>query len=706
MQPPIRRLGDAIRAARAELFVGRTAELSLFREAVAAQTLPFHVLYLWGPGGVGKTALTLAFRDVCDEEGVGYHRLDGRDVAPEPEAFEQAVQRALGSDDAPRSLDEAGREGRFVLVLDSYEDLAALDRWICDDFLLRLPTNAMLVLAGRNERSSRWRSQLGLQNFVVSVALRNLSEAESRDYLGARHLPETQHADAVAFAHGYPLALSLIADAFDQDPSYAFASESSLDVVGTLLKRFLEAPLTSAQRRAVEASALARYVTQPLLEAIVGETAAPTLFDWLRDLSFVETSSLGLRLHDLAREVMVSDLRWRDGARYDALEAALRHHYTERLTRASGGAFEQVLIDYLFLVRDNPIVQPFYRQLLAKWRSIARPIAAENSPENLALLRDGVARHEGEASAQFFAAWVAHRPEGLRIFRDPEGSAIGLLYSVALEGDAALPERLADPGIIAAQTFLRKRAPLRANERGLLFRWWLSLEDYQDVSLVQGLVFVDTVRQYLRTPDLAYSLLPCAEPERWAPVFGYADLTRHELADFTVGERSFGTFGHDWRVRPPKVWLDVMAARGSAFRPAATEPEERDDLVVLSEDDFAEALKNALGDFTQPDPLRKNPLLRSRLVHDELLSAKTSAHDDDARIEALRALIRRDVETLGRGGREAKFARALEATYLDPAPTQERAAEHLGLPFSTYRRHLRSGLDALTDALWHREVGG
>jgi hypothetical protein len=39
------------------------------------------------------------------------------------------------------------------------------------------------------------------------------------------------------------------------------------------------------------------------------------------------------------------------------------------------------------------------------------------------------------------------------------------------------------------------------------------------------------------------------------------------------------------------------------------------------------------------------------------------------------------------------------------APTQEAAAEVLGLPFSTYRRHLGRALEHLTDLLWAVEIG-
>jgi hypothetical protein len=48
----------------------------------------------------------------------------------------------------------------------------------------------------------------------------------------------------------------------------------------------------------------------------------------------------------------------------------------------------------------------------------------------------------------------------------------------------------------------------------------------------------------------------------------------------------------------------------------------------------------------------------------------------------------------------------LERTYVRPAATQERAAAALGLPFSTYRRHLTQGMDRVVAWLWDQEVYG
>jgi hypothetical protein len=47
----------------------------------------------------------------------------------------------------------------------------------------------------------------------------------------------------------------------------------------------------------------------------------------------------------------------------------------------------------------------------------------------------------------------------------------------------------------------------------------------------------------------------------------------------------------------------------------------------------------------------------------------------------------------------------IDRTFVRAAPTQEAAAEVLGLPFSTYRRHLATALDELVELLWAVEIG-
>ena len=55
--PSSRTLGDQRSEARHALYVGRERELAQIGAALQADVLPFHVVHVYGPGGIGKTAL-------------------------------------------------------------------------------------------------------------------------------------------------------------------------------------------------------------------------------------------------------------------------------------------------------------------------------------------------------------------------------------------------------------------------------------------------------------------------------------------------------------------------------------------------------------------------------------------------------------------------------------------------------------------------
>jgi hypothetical protein len=122
---------------------------------------------------------------------------------------------------------------------------------------------------------------------------------------------------------------------------------------------------------------------------------------------------------------------------------------------------------------------------------------------------------------------------------------------------------------------------------------------------------------------------------------------------------------------------------------------------VLSRPEFASAVLEALRSFTRPELLVTSPLLRSRLVSEE----SDAAEEALSPVEALRTRILAAARLLLSSPREEKFYHALRLTYFEPAPTQEIASERLDIPFRTFRRHLKSGIQRLTEILWRWEIG-
>ena len=64
------RLIDRLGQMRHRQFVGRTAELQLFQSALSASELPCNVIFIYGPGGVGKTLLVSEFAYCAEASGV------------------------------------------------------------------------------------------------------------------------------------------------------------------------------------------------------------------------------------------------------------------------------------------------------------------------------------------------------------------------------------------------------------------------------------------------------------------------------------------------------------------------------------------------------------------------------------------------------------------------------------------------------------
>ena len=693
------RLADRLNTARRRQFVGRASEREVFQAALQAAEFPFCLLYIFGPGGVGKTTLLAEFAGLCRQAGVAAISIDGRNVEPSPEAFSHALGLAMGLDPAVEPLQRlAAESGRHAILIDTYEMLAPLDGWLRDVFLPELPANVLVVLAGRNPPATAWRTDSAWQTVMRTISLRNLSPEESRSYLEKRAVPEEEHQHILDFTHGHPLALSLVADVCAQRPGAHFQPAAVPDIIKVLLDQFVQKVPDPDHRAALEACALVRLTTEALLAEMLAIPDAHAIFAWLRELSFIESDPRGLFPHDLAREALCMDLRWRNPDRFAELHRRARAYYAQRLQQAHGQEQQRILFDYIFLHRDNPAMRPFF-----EWQENGSLLTGVARREEWPVLIEMIRQHEGEESGSIAQQWFERQPESVIVIRDTRQQPMGMVMLLALQ-QATPAEIESDPATRAVWGYLQRHGPLRAGEGATLFRYWMARDTYQAVSSVQSLISVFAAQHSLTTPGLAFTAFPCVDPDFWAPVFGYLDLARIAEADFNLGGRHYAVFGHDWRTTPPLAWLALLAERELASTPEPL-PSLRAPtpaLIVLSEAEFADAVRNVLQHFLHPDALADNPLLRSRLV----VETAGAAADIPSRVAALQSLVREAAESLRSSPREAKAYRALYHTYLHPAPTQEQAAEILDLPFSTFRRHLKNGVTRVTALLWQRELQG
>jgi hypothetical protein len=696
--PPDRivRLADRLAVARQRRFVGRVGELESFRSALLSDDPPFAVMHLHGPGGVGKTALLGEFVRIAAEHDLSALLLDGRSIEPTPTGFLRALGLTLGLPADTSPLEALTQCAPGVLLIDTYEALAPLDGWLRDTFLPELPGATLVVIAGRNLPAAAWRTEPGWRDLVRVLSVRNLRPEESRAYLRRRGVPETQFAAALDATHGHPLALSLVADVLAESETSTMVSlVQERGVVRVLLERFAQHAPSDRHRQALEACAHIRATTEDVLAEALAATDAEAhkLFAWLAGLSFIEHGPEGLFPHDLARDVLDLDQRWRNPEAYARLRRQVRAVFIRRLQQARGMEQQRAFFDLLYLHRNHPLMRPFY-----DWQSLASSYAdqatAIDGPAILAM----VERHEGKAAARIAAHWLERQPQGCIVLRGLGGGVTGFIAHVALH-EATPDDRQVDPAVNATLTFTERFGQVRPGEALLLSRFLVDRDAYQGVSPTFNAMAMTSTMRWVTTPRLAWNLIAVADPEKMRPTFSYINMRRTPAADFEVGDCRYAVFAHDWRAESPLVWLEAMGDRELATELTAESIEAMaPPLVVLSRPDFQEAVRRALRDFQRPAALAANPLLRSRLVQE----AAGGVPDP----QALQHLLRAAVATLQAHPKDEKLYRVLRRTYMEPAGTQEAVAELLGLPLGTYRSQLAAAIERVTERLWQQELSG
>jgi len=541
------RIADRLAAARRGRFVGRMAELELFRAALLATEPSFAVLHIYGPGGVGKTTLLHEYARVAAETGRPVVYLDGRNVDPSPQGFCLALRQVkwLEEDDLSSIVRDWPSTG--VLLIDTYETMSLLDAWLRETFLPQLPARSLVVIAGRNPPAPAWRTDIDWADLTQILALRNLRPEESQTYLATRGIPDDQHADALAFTHGHPLALALVADVLRQaDRLASFNPGSDPDVVRILLERLVQDVPSLEHRLALEVCILAWATTEAMLADVLGIVDAHHLFEWLRRLSFIEHGPYGLFPHDLAREVLDADLRWRNSDSYRELQQRVKTYLGFRFARVTGVEQQRARLDILYLNRHHPGMRSFFA-----WDALDRAYAEPASPEDLAAIVEMVCAHEGEASARIAHYWLQRQPHAFLAFRTLDGEFFGFMANLELH--VATPDDVtADPAVPAALNFAERYGPVMPGEEIVFLRFWMARQTYQAVSLAINLTAANSVTYWLTHPKLAWNFIAMAHPEFWRPHFDSINIYRSPEADFEVGGRHYGVFTHDWLACPSR----------------------------------------------------------------------------------------------------------------------------------------------------------
>ncbi|MCW3063100.1 MAG: ATPase, partial [Solirubrobacterales bacterium] len=317
-------------------FVGRLGELSRL-EGLLTEEQSASVALVHGPGGIGKSTLLRELGRRADEQGWTVHVVEGRDLAPAPDAIEHVL--APARDDA-----------RPLIMFDTYERMSALGGYLRRSVLPSLPAAAKVVIAGRRPPEAGWR-QGGWENLTMEVELRALEEDEALALLRAHGVTDERRArDVAAWAEGSPLALALAAENASPDWRPQGAHDPP-EVVRSLIRQLAESELEGGHLDALGVASIARLTTPALLRSVLPDTDAEEAYTWLRRRTFTEPVGEGLALHELVRRALHADLRRRDQERERQLRRQIVDHLYERARNGS----TVLSIDMAHLVESEAI---------------------------------------------------------------------------------------------------------------------------------------------------------------------------------------------------------------------------------------------------------------------------------------------------------------------------------------------------------------
>lgn len=656
-----------------ETFVGRQYECRRFDEFLDGQTL--RMLHVHGPAGIGKTALLECFGREAKAKQWQLLHLDGAAIEPVATSLEQAFEPAL----------DAIADTKMLVTLDNFGDLGSLHRWMRQKLLTRLAASVRLVTASRQPLADEWLTAPGWEQLVTSLKLDNLSEGESLELLELRGVDGERRAEVADFAKGHPLALAVAADVVTRHPDQPFCYEAAADDLQLLLRRLLDEAPSEEHRDAMRLASLVRRTTEPLLADVLDVDHASKLLRWLAARPFFNWDEQGFFPHDLVRQLLNDEMRrFEQSTRSKLLRGAMNFYFAQGQV-LSGSAYEEIMIDLGYLLRD---------ELLSGWA----PIEAQKydlddavTEEEMELCVETVGRFEGDESAELVRYWQEHQPDGLVVFRDPDGKVAGFCHF--LELDRVEPQaRQIDPALEIICDYI-DQTPLREGETARMCRFWMATDTYQEWSGVQTRMFLHIFHQIAASAGVAVGPTVHSYPEKW---LSRPDNQLRSLGEFELDGIPFVVLGRDWRKVRRIDWLRGMV-QAMMGQPQIT---HNPTPAVLPRDEFLEAVKRALKHFHRGDRLEANPLVSTPLV----LARCQEDSSIDGRVEALRELLEETCHSLGETGGDRRHVEVLDHAYLrSDAKKQQAIADELGMAYSTFRYHLAHAVDRVAEQMWKME---
>lgn len=486
-------------------FVGRSEEMARLRRLIC-DPAP-RVVFLHGLAGSGKSTLLRRFAaDVAFGDALVVI-LDGREIEPTEQGFAVAVARAAGSG----RLDEI--RGRVVLCVDHYEVLRLLDTWLRQAVTGSLPGNVSMVLAGREEPNQAWR-RLPVGVFEV-MSLGPLLPEESAELVRAMGVPAEGVASITRFAGGHPLTLVLGALTARERPPHPVRDVTLSRLLEEFTRAYLD-DLDERTERVLEAAAVVRRLSRPLLEAMLPDLDARAGLQALRQLPFVDVAADGLALHEALQQTIAARLRALEPSRFLELRRRAWAHLRDQLRTAPRSELWRQTADMIYLV-ENPAVRE------AHFPTGVHNFAVETAaPADAAVIDAIIERHEPPQAANLLRTWQSRCPDAFRVARDSRGDVAG--FSIITTSGRTDPRRFDHDPVVAMWLHHLAQHPIAPGQEVLLIRRWLTWDAGNGPCEAQASMWLDLKRICMELrPRLRRNYGVTDHPEIYGPVMEQLD---------------------------------------------------------------------------------------------------------------------------------------------------------------------------------------
>jgi Transcriptional regulatory protein, C terminal/AAA ATPase domain len=542
---------NAVRTERdvADLLVGRTSEVEQLRDFVDRRVSK--VMFVHGVAGVGKSTLLRCFASLPDVDA-NVHVLDCREIEPTPAGFHAATASlpAFAPSEGSVPATPSGGAPRVVVCLDQYEVLRLLDSWIRTHLVAGLFDRCSLVMAGREAPHPAWH-RLPAATFET-MRLGPLDPSASAALVRRFGVGEAHLADIVRLASGHPLTLVLGSLAAREGAT----SHWSDVVMGRLLDEFAAAyfdELGAGEMRLLEAAAIVRRVTKPLLRALEPDTDPDEGFAALRSMAFVDFSVDGLAIHETIQQAIISHLRAADPDRYRTLRRRAWAHLRAELRGPPREQLWRHTADMIYLVEDRNVREAHFPS--GAYRFAIEEATFEDGPAIHAI----IGRHETPEAADLLQEWWRRHPMAFRVARGADSEVAG--FSIIATGTSAeLRHRAWDP---LAQVWLDHLAdnPIPPDSLLILIRRWLTWDHGDLPCEAQACLWLDLKRTYMELrPRLRRNYGVTDHPEVFGPVMEGLRGGRIAGPGVDLGGRMYHGLFLEFGPSSVDGWLSLLAA--------------------------------------------------------------------------------------------------------------------------------------------------